>query len=193
MALTGPNMNQIRVAGSGKLLVAPVGTVAPTDTVTAWGATWQDLGFTSDAGVTFSKKDTFDKVPLWQVMVTGRLVPKERVLTFKFDLTQINAVTLPLWGGGGVVATNGATANEYVYSIAENLSSYERALGIEWTDNNGAIIHRLVVPRGQVTDTTDIGLTRTKSASLGITFEAMGLDGTTPLVNFIMKDPNLVP
>lgn len=103
----------------------------------------------------------------------------------------MNAISLPLWAGGGVVATNGGGG--YLYTIAESLTSFERALGIEWSDNNGAIVNRIIIPRGQVTDTDDVNLTRTKSASLGITYGAMGLDGTTPLVYWYSNDPNMTP
>lgn len=191
MAITGQNTSQIRVAGTGHLYIAPVGTAAPTDVTTAWGASWQDLGFTDDSGVTLGKKDSWDQINLWQITVAGRFVPKTRDFSAKFVMEQINAVTLPLWAGGGAVTTNGA--NGYLYTISETLSSYERALGIEWSDNNGSITNRIIIPRGMVTDTTDINLTKSKSANLGVTYQAMGVDGATPLVYWYSNDPNLTP
>jgi hypothetical protein len=191
MAVTGQTTSQIRVAGNGHLYVAPVGTAAPTDVVTAWGAGWQDLGFTDESGVVIGKKDSWDAINLWQTTVAARMVPKSRAFTAKFVLEQINAVTLPLWAGGGVVNTNGASG--YLYTISETLQSYERALGIEWTDNNGSITTRIIIPRGQVSDTTDISLTRDKAASLGITYDALGIDGVTPLVYWYSNDPALTP
>ncbi|TQF03932.1 phage tail protein [Kitasatospora acidiphila] len=191
MAVTGQTTSQIRVAGTGHLYIAPVGTAAPTDVTTAWGAGWQDLGFTDESGVVVGKKDSWDSINLWQTTVPARMVPKSRAFTAKFTLEQINAVTLPLWAGGGTVSTNGASG--YLYTISETLTSYERALGIEWTDNNGAITTRIIIPRGQVSDTTDITLTRDKSASLGITYDALGIDGVTPLAYWYSNDPNLTP
>jgi hypothetical protein len=171
-----------------------VGTPAPTDVTTSWTTVsnqWQDLGFTDESGVVIGKKDSWDSITLWQATVAARMVPKSRAFTAKFTLQQLNAVTLPLWAGGGTVQTNGA--NGYLYTIAEALTSYERALGIEWTDNNGAITNRIIIPRGQVSDTTDINLTRAKAADLGITYEALGLDGVTPLVSWYSNDPNFTP
>jgi len=194
MAATGQQTSQIRVAGQGHLYIAPVGTPAPTDVVASWAsvsALWQDLGFTDDTGVVLGKKDSWDEIDLWQTTVPGRYVPKSRAMTAKFSLVQMNAITLPLWAGGGAVATNGASG--YLYTISETLVSFERTLGIEWTDNNGAITTRIIIPRGQVTDTTDINLTRDKSAALGITYNAMGLDGVTPLVYWYTNDPNMTP
>jgi hypothetical protein len=194
MAVTGQTTAQIRVAGTGHLFVAPVGTPAPTDVTTPWATVstlWQDLGFTDESGVVVGKKDSWDSINLWQTTVPARMVPKSRAFTAKFTLEQINAVTLPLWAGGGVVQTNGASG--YLYTISETLQSYERALGIEWTDNNGAITTRIIIPRGQVSDTTDISLTRDKAASLGITYDALGIDGVTPLVYWYSNDPSLTP
>lgn len=193
MPLAGQNTGQIRLAGTGHLYVAPVGTAAPADTSSAWSASWQDLGYTTDTGVTFSKKDAFDQLPLWQVMVAGRVIPKSRDISFKFELVQMNAVTLPLWGGGGAVALNAGGTTEYTYDILPTLTSYERALGIEFTDNNGAVKYRLIVARGMVTDTTDVTLSRTKAATLGVTFECLAVDSVTPLVHVIGLDANLVP
>jgi hypothetical protein len=194
MPSIGQQTSQIRVAGQGHLYVAPVGTAGPTDCTTAWttvNAAWQDLGFTDDSGVVLGKKDSWDEIDLWQTTVPGRYVPKSRALTAKFMLLQLNAVTLPLWAGGSAVTTNGT--NGYLYSISETLQSYERTLGIEWTDNNGAITTRIIIPRGQVTDTDDVNLTRTKAAGLGMTYAAMGLDGVTPLLYWYTNDPNMTP
>ncbi|MEU7096054.1 phage tail protein [Kitasatospora aureofaciens] len=191
MAITGQSTNQIRVAGTGHLYIAPVGTAAPTDVTTAWSASWQDLGFTDESGVVLGKKDSWDQITLWQATVPARMVPKSRQFTAKFTMQQINAVTLPLWAGGGAVQTNGASG--YLYTIAETLTSYERALGIEWTDNNGTITNRIIIPRGQVSDTTDINLSRAKAADLGITYEALGIDGVTPLVYWYSNDTNMTP
>jgi hypothetical protein len=190
MPITGQSTSQIRVAGTGRLFVAPVGTAAPTDVSTSWGAGWQDLGLTDDSGVVVSKKDSWDSIAAWQMSVPARMVPKSRAFSAKFTLLQLNAVTLPLWAGGSAVTTSGGTYN---YAISETLSSFERALGIEWTDNSGAITNRIIIPRGQVSDTSDVNLTRAKAAGLGITFDAMGLDGTSPLVTWLTNDPNFTP
>lgn len=181
----GFDTTQIRVAGKGHIYVATVGTAGPTDTTTAWGAGWQDLGYTSDAGVTFHKADTFNPVPLWQSMVPGRYVAQSREVSFKFTLVQMNAVTLPLWGGGGAVAA-GTAAGEYEFDIASELVAYERALGIEIVD--GTITYRFTVPRSMVTTTDDLALTRTKNMELGVTLSAMGIDESTPLVSVLLKD-----
>ncbi len=192
MPLLGNRANQIRVAGTGHIYVAPVGTVAPTDTAAAWSATWQDLGYTDETGVTYSKKDSFDPVGLWQSTIPGRMLAKSRDLQFKFNLTQLNSVTLPLWGGGNAVGA-GTGIGEYIFDVSPNFTPYERALGIEWTDtNSGTIIYRYICARAQVTDTSDQLLTRTKNLALQITMMGLAVDDNTPVVRMIMKDPNMV-
>jgi hypothetical protein len=190
-ALTGQRTDQIRVAGRGRVLIAPVGTAGPTDTAGAFSATWVDLGYTSDAGVTFSKKDTFDDVPLWQSMSPGRKIPKSRVVQFKFELAQLNSVTWSLWAGGNAVAANGVIVDEYTLDIGTEAVADERALAIEWSDANGAIVYRNIVAKVQVVDSADVMITRTKQVGLGLTLEALTVDSSTPLVRIIGKDVNL--
>ena len=190
-AITGQRTDQIRVAGRGKVLINTVGALGPTNTTDAWGASWVDLGYTTDAGVTFTKKDTFDNVPLWQSMSPGRKIPKERLIQFKFELVQLNSVTWSLWAGGGAVEANGAVTGEFVLDIDPDANADERALGIEWSDNNGAIVYRAVVAKAQVTDTQDVVIGRTKAIGLGLTLDALTTDAVTPLVHMIGKDANL--
>lgn len=191
-AITGLRTDQIRVAVSGHIYVNTVGTAAPTDTTTPL-STWSDLGYTTDAGVTISKKDTWDTVDLWQTMVPGRYVPKGRDLTIKFELAQVNGITLPLWGGGGTTAPNGATAGEYTYDIVSTVVAFERAMVIEYTDNVGSVVNRFWVPRAMVTETTDLTLSRAKNIPLGLTFGVMQDSLGSPLVRVIGKDANLAP
>jgi hypothetical protein len=191
-AITGQRTDQIRVAGKGKVLInSTVGAAGPANTTDPWAAGWVDLGYLTDAGVVFSKKDTFDGVPLWQSMADGRKIPKSRVVQFKFELVQLNSVTWSLWAGGNAVAANGSVTGEYVLDIDADADADERALGIEWQDNNGTITYRATVAKVQVVDSQDVTIGRTKAIGLGLTLEALTFDPSTPLVHMIGKDGNL--
>ncbi|WP_171168826.1 hypothetical protein [Streptomyces sp. I05A-00742] len=54
--MPGMNPSEIRVAGTGRILVAKAGTDGPADTTVEWGPAWRDLGYTSTDGVKFSRK-----------------------------------------------------------------------------------------------------------------------------------------
>ncbi|GAA1221503.1 hypothetical protein GCM10009665_09640 [Kitasatospora nipponensis] len=188
--MAGANAGEIRVAGSGRILVAPVGTTAPVDTTAAWGAAWLDLGYTSTDGIKVTKKDKIEPVHTWQSGSTARLIYAERDLKVKFQMLQVNGETLPLFLGGDSLAQTAPTSGIYQYNMATGPVSNEKALGIEFTDGS-AIIYRFIIARGQVTDTEDLALSRTAAIKLGVTFTALATDDTKPLATILMADKGL--
>ncbi|MEU6389789.1 phage tail protein [Streptomyces sp. NPDC046939] len=197
--MASPNTSaQIRVAGTGKVLVAKYGATpavtVPADTKAAWSADWTELGYTSTDGVKLAKKDKIDQVDGWQSVSALRYIHSDRELTLKFQLLQINKATLPFFMGGGAtsaVTATGAEAGTFKYDLATNPTPDERMLGFEFSDtkNGVPVVYRLIVPRGQVTDTEEISMTRTGAIKLGVTFTAYAQDDTTlPLATWLMKD-----
>ncbi|WP_329255886.1 phage tail protein [Streptomyces sp. NBC_01478] len=193
--MAGTNSSEIRIAGVGRLYVAPADTDVPStfssDTATDW-ATWKNLGFTSGDGVTFSKKDKLEPIDVWQAVSPVHFVYSDRDLTLKFSLMQFNEDTLPFFmGGGGVSAVTGATG-VYQYDIADRPFADVRALGLEFTDvrasDGSTVTYRFGIPRGQVTAADDIKLARKSAAQLGITFTAMSAADGSALASFVMKD-----
>jgi len=163
------NASEIRVAGTGRVLVAPAHTAPPANLTTDWATPWVDLGYTSADGVKFTKKDKLDPIDTWQTVAAIRYVYSDRDLSVKFALLQINTDTLPFFFGGGTV-TSGAAG--LTYEIAASPRVDERALGIEFRDGPN-ITHRFVVPRGVVTETDETSFTRTTAVKLGVTFSAL--------------------
>ncbi|MFD5629779.1 MULTISPECIES: phage tail protein [unclassified Streptomyces] len=186
--MAGNNSSEIRVAGTGRILVAPVGTTAPADVTTAWAAAWRDLGYTSADGIKLSKKDKLDPVETWQSVSPARFIYSDRDLTLKFQLLQLNDDTLPFFMGGDAATETATSSGIYKYDLAADPKFNEKALGIEFTDGT-AITYRFVISRGQVTETEELSLTRTASIKLGVTFTALAVDSTKPLATFLMKDP----
>ncbi|HZN17193.1 MAG TPA: hypothetical protein VFB84_03235, partial [Micromonosporaceae bacterium] len=118
----------------------------------------------------------------------ARFVYSDRDLTLKFQLLQLNEDTLPFFFGGGAVRANGTTAGNFKYELAGDPTFDERMLGVEFTDGT-EVKYRLVIARGQVTETEEIALVRTAPVKLGVTFTALAVDSAAPLVTFLMKDP----
>lgn len=185
--MAGNNAREIRVAGNGRILVAPLTTPAPADTTVAWDAAWKDLGYTTTDGVKLAKKDKIDPIDTWQSVSAARFVYSDRDLTLKFQLLQLNEDTLPFFFGGGQVQPNGAVAGNFKYALAADPSFDERMLGVEFSDGTD-VKYRLVIARGQVTETEEISLVRTAPIRLGVTFTALAVDSAAPLVTFLMKD-----
>jgi hypothetical protein len=167
--MPGLNASEIRVAGTGRILVAPAHTAAPADFTKDWAAPWVDLGYTSSDGVKFTKKDKLDPIDTWQTVAAIRYVFSDRDLSVKFSLLQINNDTLPFFFGGGAVQSG---AGGLTYEIAAAPRPDEKSLGIEFKDGPD-ITHRFVIARGVVTETDETAVTRTASLKLGVTFTAL--------------------
>jgi hypothetical protein len=106
-------------------------------------------------------------------------------------MLQLNEDTLPFFFGGGAVSQVG-TSGVYKYEMAAEPKYDERMLGVEFTDGN-EVKYRLVVARGQVTETEEMALVRTAPLKLGVTYTALAVDEKAPLVTFLMKDPAYAP
>ncbi|MEV0442667.1 phage tail protein [Streptomyces spectabilis] len=204
------NGGQIRVAGTGRILVAPVtlppvGSAEPLPVPTPRTTTddwllphWQDLGFTTTDGIKFNKKEKIDPVDTWQSASPARFIYSDRDLTVKFQLLQMNKQTLAFFMGipaaeikptkisEGTPPQDKVVDGTYEFQLPSNPQKDERALGIEFKDGSD-ITYRFIIPRGQVTETEELGLTRTGAVKLGVTFTALeGPNGE--LAKWIMKD-----
>lgn len=169
---------QIKIAGTGKVLVAPVGTTAPTDVATAWSGTWVDLGATSEDGVTFSDSKDTEQKKIWQAFYAVRTYITGREAQLSFVLEQWNKTTVVLAFGGGTITTTAGPPAHYHYAPPSPGTVDERALGIEWVD--GSEINRLIVPKGMVVDAVETNLNKADSAQLPVTFNVLGTDGSAP-------------
>lgn len=191
--MAGNNSSEIRVAGTGRILVADINAPLPaafTDDPSAdWGVEWTDLGYTSTDGVTFSKKDKLDPVETWQSISPARFVYADRDLTLKFSMLQFNEDTLPFFLGGaaGDIRRDSTKPDIVQFDVPDGPTFDERALGLEFTDGT-AVTYRFVIPRGQVTATDDIKLARKAAAMLGVTFTALSPGNDQALATFVMKD-----
>lgn len=179
---------QIVVAGTGKVLTSPLLTAAPTDLVTAFAAGWIDLGYTQEAGVTFTPQWETTDIMAWQSNYPVRRIRVSQSAGLTCTLLQWNKTSLPFTFGGGTVST--PAAGVYKFSPAAAGTVDERELAIEWTD--GSKKYRLIVPRGEVSGGGDIPLTRTGEAGLPITFNVLGTDSGDPWY-LLTNDPAVNP
>src|SRR5262245_12738829 len=167
--MAGLSADEIRVAGTGTIYVAEVGTAPPEAfDGNPWPAAWANLGYTTSDGVKFVKKDKLDPVDTWQSVAPIRVVFADRDFAVKFSLLQVNAATLPFFFSGDTVTDPNTTR----FEISAAPIVQERALGIEFSDA-GRTTHRFVIPRGAVTETDETSVTRTSAIKLGVTFTAL--------------------
>lgn len=167
--------DQILVAGGGRVLIAPLGTTAPTDTTTAWAAGWKNLGYTTDDGVVLRPNLTVTDINAWQTFEPVRRIVTNRGLTVAFTLLQLTREALLIAFNGGTFTPGTGIVT---YEPGEPGSVYERALGVEATD--GTKIVRLVIPRVDISDVGDIPFTKGSATQVPLTLAMLGVSGSAP-------------
>jgi hypothetical protein len=115
--MAGLNSGQVRIAGTGRLLKAPLGTVLPVDSVAAWGSGFVDLGYADDG---FEMKQDLKRKEVngWQTLELLRLITTALNRSFTFNLKQTNKDTLALaWGGAAITPTPGVSLGTVAVAI----------------------------------------------------------------------------
>jgi hypothetical protein len=160
--------SEVRVAGSGDVYLAPIGSTVPADTVAPWAAAWKQLGFIQ-TGFTYTPTYTTTDINTWQALEPVRLIAASVTREFTFTLQQTNMTTFSLALGGAVI-TNG-TAGAYTWTLNNAANVQEYAFGFEWSD--GVTKSRWVVERGALTALTPITFSRTAEVGYAISMRAL--------------------
>lgn len=175
--------SQIVIGGTGKVYVAPVGTAAPADHVTAWVAAWVDLGYTSEDGVTFGEARSVESIAAWQAFNPVRRIVTSIDTTIAFVLRQWSKDTVKLAFGGGTITQVAAAAGppaiaaHSLFTPPDPSVLDERAVGLEWVD--GTKIYRLTTPKAILTEGVETNIARTAASDLPLTMGVVGTDGAT--------------
>lgn len=90
--------------GPGRLLVAPIGSVEPTDLETPWAGTWSELGYTNE-GSEFVFDQTFEDVVVAEELEPVQVIQTARQTTVNFALAEMTAANMQRALNGGVITT----------------------------------------------------------------------------------------
>lgn len=169
--------SQIRVAGSGALWKAPLGTALPTDGSTAWGVGFVNLGYESD-GFTLTQDYKTTEVSGWQSLEALRLIATALTRKLAFEAIQSNTVTVGLaWGGATITPTTGG---KYSLDIPDSQLT-DFILGIDW--NDGTTSQRLIVQRAALVSLATIKYVRTDAVKYPLEVQALKpADGTKSIL-----------
>jgi len=137
----GLNATQLRVAGTGSIWKAPLGTALPTDSTTAWATGWVNLGYQKD-GFTITPSLKTTPVMGWQSTQILRLIATELTRKYAFEPLQSNIQTTAMAWNGTVVP---GTAGIYTITVPNAATISEFMLGIDWSD--GTTSQRIVIQR----------------------------------------------
>jgi len=170
MALDAAN---VRVGITGGVRSAAVGTTAPTDPTSAYGAGWNEYGYISEDGVeeTFTSEST--DIRAWQNGVLVRTVNSKTDAMFKFMVIETNKTILADFRPGSTVSTSAGVTTTTVKPIAPN----PKAFALDVID--GTYNTRKIIPRGEIVDRGPVTYKTDEAIGYEITIKAYpASDGT---------------
>jgi hypothetical protein len=166
--LLDPTEVQVGTSNGPGLYIAPEGTAAPADTLTAWATPWASLGYLDSAGPVVGQKTTSNSLTPWQSVAPIRSVITGRELTMQFVLWQLNAQTLALYFDTDVPTP---VAGALSMQVRTDDQPHVYALGIDSQD--GDQVFRIAFTRATLTTTNDMKITRGEVIPLDVTLTAM--------------------
>lgn len=182
------NTSEVRIAPEGRILVAPVGTTVPADASESFDEAWADLGYANEDGVEITPELEVEDFMAWQSLPPVKTSPTNLALEVVFNLIQTNVDTTSLYFFGAQWVDQGDGSSRL--DVTSDINIEERALAIEWTDDNQAN-NRLIIPRGFVTERESLALVRSELTTFGVTFRA--LDDSGDFFHLLSNNPALMP
>ena len=176
----------VRLAPSGHVYVAAVGSTAPTDVTTNWSAAWSELGYLDENGLAITPSLTTADIKAWQSLLPIKTILTGIACTVKFNMEQLTTKITSeyFFGQSWSVAAGVATMN-----LSSNPTIPYRALGIEWTDDRSAV-NRIIFGNGLITDRDAMTLNRTAATAFGVTYTV--LDNSGSMGTFLSNNVTLV-
>jgi hypothetical protein len=162
------NAESLLVAGGMTIYTAPLGTTRPADIDAALNAAFVQVGYTTEAGVVFTRTPTVNPINAHQSLEPIRYTMQSIETTLSFSMMQWDADTVPFAFGGGDWAS---TANGWEFQPAEPGVLDERILVAEAVDGDDK--WRYIIPRGMNQGATTSTLSKATTADLAVTFGAM--------------------
>lgn len=177
--------SQVRVAGTGELFLAEVGTAMPALSA-AEPADFTGYGYTTEDGVTLSKSVEREGIPAWQSTTPVRYLTTSQELTAACTFLQSNRDILQLWLAAQ--EWTGDQATGFKAEIDIDPVSLQFAMWLVWRDGPD-LASGLFIPKVEITETGDVNLARTAATAFPITFGALAPDTGNALAIYTTNDP----
>jgi hypothetical protein len=170
--------SKVKIAATGSLWRAPLGTTLPTDSTTAYAAAFTNLGYLS-MGFELSQDLKQKEITAWQTLEIVRLINTSLTRSISFDAIESNNATVALaWGGATITAT---TAGVYSLAIPDASAVQEAIYGIDWSD--GSTTQRIIIKRGVLKSLPKVKFTREDAIVYSFEIQAITpTDGTKAMV-----------
>lgn len=172
MAIDAISANQIRIAQTGVVYSAVVGSTGPTDVTTALNASWTNLGYVTEDGVSITPKVDLKPISAWQSPMPVKYALNSTSMEVKFKLMQTNKEIMAVYYPGSAWVNGASGIATLTMPASPTISSLEIALVVEFTDDNSEK-GRLYIARAIVSDREATKLTRSDVTEFGLTVMAM--------------------
>lgn len=178
--MAGINAADVRIAITGRVLTAPLGSTAPSDVVAGWAAAWNDHGLVDPGGVSKAPKVSSYAVKAWQADSAVRTRIVERGQDISFKLIQSGGLNTELFYGGGSWAQ--VPTRSVSDAVLNGTTTLTSATATFVTGDVGATIAGVGIPAGATIASRTNGTTVILSAAATITASgvtiAIGAVGT---------------
>jgi len=144
MALDAAN---VRVAKTGAVYIAPLGTTLPTSAGGALDSAFTDLGYVSEEGANFTPSETVTKMRAWQNNAIVRSLFTETEYTFGFVLIEDKGAVAKWWYRADSIAVAGS--GEWTLT-PDSASTGVFSMVVDAVD--GSKLKRFVVARAEITE-----------------------------------------
>ena len=123
----GLDPSQVRIAGTGTILRAALGTPLPTDSIMAWDPAFVNLGYMLDGFTLAQALKTVDLLA-WQTTEPVRTINTSLIRNLTFEMLQSNKTTVGFaYGGGTVVPTPGVSLGTVAVAITTGVLTVSAA------------------------------------------------------------------
>ena len=172
------NADNVVVAITGAVYVAPVGSTAPTDADTALDAAFVGVGYLNEDAVSEAINVDTNDIVAWQNSDTVRKVITSFGVEYSFTMIETNQASTALYYGK--THTDGSS-----HGIGGTMTG-RQAFVIDAIDTTGQAVRRYI-PSGEVTERGEVGLTGTDAVGYEVTvaaYPSSDLSGDTAQVYY---------
>jgi hypothetical protein len=178
----------VRLAPTGTVKYAPEGTALPTDINDALNASFKDVGYITEDGVSLTPSEDWNDIRAWQSVVPVKKALQEATFELQFAMEQVNVPTTELFFNSTWTSVAGGGSR---LDLKSNPPQSIKALILDWEDDE-TDLYRLVIPRAQLTDREAVQLQRSEATVYGVTVSA--LEYTGGIFAYLLTDnPDLYP
>lgn len=166
------NEENVLVAQTGVVYVAPVDTTGPTSVDGELDAAFDDCGYLSEQSISLQPNVDVTKLRAWQNSVTVRVIRRGQDISVTFEMIESRSAVAQqtYWGDGATVEPDGS------HVVVGDLSTpTDRAIVIDLDD--GDLGTRIYLPKATRSNQGAIAFLNNDYQKMPVTFEGTQYDG----------------